>query len=71
MRALLRWNTHVSNICTNANRTLCYLSRNLYPCLQDLKEAAYRGLVHPVLEYGSSVWDPQGVVLQEELESVQ
>ena len=25
----------------------------------------------PVLEYGSSVWDPPGVVLQEELESVQ
>ena len=25
----------------------------------------------PVLEYGSSVLDPQGVVLQEELESVQ
>ena len=24
----------------------------------------------PVLEYNSSVWDPQGVVLQEELESV-
>ena len=27
--------------------------------------------MRPVLDYGSSVWDPQGVVLQEELESVQ
>ena len=27
--------------------------------------------MRPVLKYGSSVWDPQGVVLQEELESVQ
>ena len=35
------------------------------------KEAANKGLVHPVLEYGSSVWDQQGVVLQEELQSVQ
>ena len=34
-----------------------------------VKEAAYKGLVCPVLEYGSSVWDPPGVVLQEELES--
>ena len=25
----------------------------------------------PVLDYGNSVWDPPGVVLQEELESVQ
>ena len=27
--------------------------------------------MRPVLDYGSSVWDPRGVVLQEELESVQ
>ena len=35
------------------------------------KEAAYKGLVSPVLDYGSSVWDPSGVFLQEELETVQ
>ena len=28
-------------------------------------------MVRPVLDYGSSVWDPPGVVLQEELENVQ
>ena len=67
----LRWNTHVSNVCTKANRTLGFLGRNLYSCPQEIKEAAYKGLVHPVLDYGSSVWDPQGVILQEELESVQ
>ena len=27
--------------------------------------------MRPVLEHGSSVWDPPGVVFQEELESVQ
>ena len=62
----LRW-----NVCTKANRTLGFLRRNLYSCPQEVKEAAYKGLVHPVLDYGSSVWDPPGVVLQEELESVQ
>ena len=67
----LRWNTHVSNVCTKANRTLGFLRRNLYSCPQEVKEAAYKGLVCPVLDYGSSVWDPIGVVLQEELESVQ
>ena len=36
-----------------------------------MKEAAYKGLVRPVLDYGSSVWGPPGVVLQEELESMQ
>ena len=54
----LQWNTHVSNICTNANRTLGFLRRNLSACPQDVKESAYKGLVRPVLEYGSSVWDP-------------
>ena len=66
----LRWNTHVSNVCTKDNRTLGFLRRNLYFCPQEVKEAAYKGLVRPVLDYGSSVWDPPGVVLQEELEGV-
>ena len=61
----LRWNTHVSNVCTKANRTLGFLRRNLYSCPQEAKEAANKGLVHPVLDYGSSVWDIQ------ELESEQ
>ena len=60
-------NIHIGNMCTKANRTLCFLRRNLYQCHQDVKEAAYKGLVRPVLEYASCVWDPQGLVLQEEI----
>ena len=58
----LKWNTHVSNICTKANMTLGSL---------DVKESAYKGSVRPVLEYGSSVCDPQSILLQDELEKVQ
>ena len=60
-------------MCTKANRTLGFLRRNLYQCPKDVKEAAYicRGLVLPILEYGSCVWDPQGIVLQQEMEKVQ
>ena len=54
----LRWNTHNSNFCTKANRTLGFLRRNLFDCPQDVKEAAYKGMVRPILEYGSSVLDP-------------
>ena len=32
---------------------------------QGVKEAAYKGLVRPVLEYGSSVWDPHTKCLQD------
>ena len=33
----LKWNTHVSNMCTKANRTLGFLRRNLLACPQDVK----------------------------------
>ena len=33
----LKWNTHVSNICTEASRTVGFLRRNLSACLQDVK----------------------------------
>ena len=52
---ILKWNSHVSNICTKAYRTIGFLRRNLYPYPQDVKEATHKGLVRPILEYGSSV----------------
>ena len=58
---------HVSNLCTEANRTLGFLRRNLYVCPQ---EVVYKGLVRPVLDFSGSVWDPSGVGLQNELEKV-
>ena len=67
----LKWNTHASNVCTKANRTLGFLRRNLSSCHQDVKEMAYKRLVRPILEYASPVWDPHGIVVQEELEKVQ
>ena len=32
---------------------------------------AFLDVIYPVLEYGSSVWDPSSILLQEELEKVQ
>ena len=54
----LKWNTHIINVCTKANRTLGFLRRNMYSCPQDVKEAAYKTMVRLILEYGSSVSDP-------------
>ena len=67
----LKWNTHISNICTKANRTLGFLRRTLFSCPKDVKEAAYKEMVRPILKYGSSVWDPYTDKLQEELEMVE
>ena len=43
----LRWNTHVRNVYTKANRTLGFLRQNLHSYPQEVKEAAYKGLVRP------------------------
>ena len=67
----LKWNTRVSNILTKVNRTLGFLRRNLGACPLDVKESAYKELIRPILEYGSLVWDPQCILLQDELEKVQ
>ena len=64
----LKWNTHISMF---VQRLTELLRRNLYSCPPDVKEAAYKGLVRPVLEYESSGWDPHTHGFQEELEKVQ
>ena len=52
----LKWNSHVRNVCSKANRTRNrFLRRNLFSCPQDVKEAAYKIMVRPILEYGSTV----------------
>ena len=38
----LKWNSHIRNVCSNANGTLGFLRRNLFSCPQDVKEAAYK-----------------------------
>ena len=37
---------------------LGFLRRIFFSCPQDVKEAAYKGTVRPIREYGSSAWDP-------------
>ena len=36
-----------------------------------MKEAAYKSMVRPIIEYGSTVWDPHCNGLNDELENVQ
>ena len=67
----LKWNSHIRNVCTKAKRNFGFLRRNLFSCPQDVKEAAYKSLVRPNLQYGSSVWDPRCNGLNGELENLQ
>ena len=54
----LRWNDHVDEITTKANKTLNFLCRNLRTCSAKSKEQAYKALVRPTVEYSVTVWDP-------------
>ena len=54
----LTWATHLAKITRKANRSINFISRNLYHCLQKVKETAYKSFVRPNLEFASSVWDP-------------
>ena len=65
----LKWNTHVSNVCTKANRTLGFLRRNLSSC-PHVKETAYKGLVRPIWSM-LALFGTHMEVVQEELEKVQ
>ena len=67
----LKWNSHIRNVCSKANRTLGFLRRNMFSCPKDVKGAAYKSMVRPILEYGSTVWDPHYNGLNDELENVQ
>jgi len=67
----LCWNRHVAEITKRASKLLGLLRRNLSPCDRKVKEAAYFGLVRPILEYASQAWDPHTANLVDELEKVQ
>ena len=54
----LKWDTHITNATSKANKCLGFLRRNLARCPEKVKEQAYNAKVRPQLEYASSAWDP-------------
>ena len=57
--------------CKQCLHNLVSLDVTYRHAFQDVKETAYKGLVRQILEYTSPVWDPHGIVVQEELEKFQ
>ena len=67
----LNWKDHVHATAKKANRTSAFVYRNLKGCPTDVQLHCYKGLVRPVLEYASPVWDPHQQTLIDTLEAVQ
>ena len=58
-------------MCAKANRNLGFLRRNLQIQNRHIKEMAYKGLVRPVIEYCSPVWNPHQQKYIDKIEMVQ
>lgn len=67
----LRWNTHVSNICSRAMSKLGFLRRYMKHGSRETKLLLYKTLVRPMLEYASVIWDPHTSCCISELERIQ
>ena len=53
----MRWTAHIDHIVNKANRTLGFLTRNLYRCPPKVKYTAYVTIACPILDYCDTVWD--------------
>jgi len=56
--SILRWNAQVEHAAGKASRTLGMLKRNLRVNSVKLKAMAYTSLVRPIMDYGTTAWDP-------------
>ena len=66
-----KFNHHIDSIITKANRILAFLRRNLKIGSTHIKGLAYKALVRLLLEYTSSVWDPNTKKDTSRIEAVQ
>ncbi len=67
----LTWAQHINQSANKANRILGLLRRNIYSCNKTVKDAAYKSLIRPRLEYCGAVWDPYYKTDKLKLEKVQ
>src|SRR5271170_3442091 len=67
----LNWNKHVNTVINKANKVLYVTKLALARSTPAVKIAAYKTIVRPLLEYGSSVWDPFQVGQINSVEMVQ
>jgi len=58
VRIKSQWSEHISNITNKANKALGFLHWNLKSCPPHIKSSCYKSLIVPIIEYGSTVWDP-------------
>ena len=67
----LSWMAHIDSVCSKAKRQVGLLHRQFHNASPTCKDQLYKSLVLPVLNYCSSLWDPNYAIHVSKLESVQ
>ena len=55
----LSWAAHIDSVCCKAKRQIGMLYRHFYAGSPSCKAQLYKSLVLPILDYCSSLWEPQ------------
>ena len=67
----LSFNTHINRITSNASKSLGFIKRNSKIKHKGVREAAYKIIVPPQLEYASTAWSPYTQNYTQKIEMVQ
>ena len=67
----LSWNDHILKVTNKARQANAFLRRNVSNCPTHVKCNIYKIMVRPILEYGSTIWDPHTNLNINLLESIQ
>ena len=67
----LNFNTHINRITSNANKSLGFLKRNIRYKHPGVREAAYKTVIWPQLEYSYNVWSPHTQTYTRKIDMVQ
>ena len=67
----LSWASHIETVCCKAKRQIGLLHRHFHAGSPSCKSQLYKSLVLPILDYCSSLWDPNYAVHVNKPESVQ
>ena len=67
----LTWKEHVKHTISKANTLRAFLQRNITSCPRAVKDACYKIMIRPIIEYAAIIWSPYTQSLINNLEAVQ
>ena len=67
----LRFTSHIANITKKANSRLGMIKRSFSNLSKEIVIPLYKSLVRPIVEYGSSIWNPMLKSDVQEIEKIQ